>query len=441
MAKTVNLVFYFALLVSIVFVSQYRLLIMNMLKAQNHRLRQLKVDNYIEGVTARYGSRDDGKPAKWINLMEALMNHIVNQNQVEQSKGRGWILQDGGHYNCVPVGKFVRGRIIIGREDMDDRDGCTPVDKQDVEIVGVVAAHHKAGTVFRKAFYYSVCSQLDINFAFMKRIDITDLKSQTQLQWSEDFSNGNFHCADSHPCNQKGLLYSSIDARDTCADLGVQCDDWFDLNCFLEGCIDKIEIDSRIRIINPVRDPFAMVISAYKYHKGESPEQWANEILLGDLGLWREEDNTERSNKKYLLNETLSSALEKYDISVALELSYRVMSNDIFNMLMLQALSPKYGNIMRSKFEDCMQNFNASMDKELDFLGFYDQGMTTKERKQLVKVGSWVSYNKNTETQVTHGHITNGNDQKELLQEAMKNHPRYEQIKKIAEILGYEASV
>jgi len=155
-----------------------------------------------------------------------------NKQQNSHSNISGWFSKDGGHYECIKSKRFVWGHIKQGKQSVEQRFNCSHVNPEDVELLGVVAAHHKAGTVFRRGFYYAVCALQNVNYASVEGSTISSSQNHTMLSWDKSFKNQG--CMDFHPCNTRGIIHAKMAVRDACVELGVKCRDWFDLKCYTE---------------------------------------------------------------------------------------------------------------------------------------------------------------------------------------------------------------
>eukprot|EP01023_Acetabularia_acetabulum_P040218 TRINITY_DN3898_c0_g1_i5.p1 TRINITY_DN3898_c0_g1~~TRINITY_DN3898_c0_g1_i5.p1 ORF type:complete len:369 (-),score=49.58 TRINITY_DN3898_c0_g1_i5:645-1751(-) len=357
---------------------------------------------------------------------------IVDWGKKQKSDARGWYTKDGGHYQCINTNRYIRGQITKQSQQIQLRQECEGVD---VQILGVVAKHHKAGTVFRRNFYESVCAFTNVNYANIVESPITASSNQnnTLATWKGVVNyNG---CIDFHPCNTKGIIHAPRkNVRTACKELGVPCPDRFDLRCYIQKCEDLIKTDKESKIVNPIRNPFSLVTSAYKYHKGNSPEDWVNQRTVDENGMWRPNQGMDN-----LQNETLSHALEISDLQIGLELAYRIMGNDLVDMTLLHKMSHNNTNIMSSRYEDCLKDFGGAMQKELEFLNFYNQNVTNDAKLKINSIGFWVMNEKNVEAQKQRQHISQIEDSDQSdLDEALKNHPRFDQLTYMAEILGYK---
>eukprot|EP01025_Chloroclados_australasicus_P011129 TRINITY_DN14815_c1_g1_i1.p1 TRINITY_DN14815_c1_g1~~TRINITY_DN14815_c1_g1_i1.p1 ORF type:complete len:439 (+),score=23.06 TRINITY_DN14815_c1_g1_i1:103-1419(+) len=358
---------------------------------------------------------------------------LQSLNAAQQNVGlidRYWFMNDGGKYGCLKNKRLIRGNLARRFRKPVSRTNCNYVDKQDVQIIGIVVTHHKTGTVLRRGFYYTICAQAGINLAIFEDAPITMLQStnNTEYWWNSD---KDLQCKDYHPCNNKGIVHAKISIRQACVSLGIECADWYDLLCFINKCSKKLEIDEQIKIVNPVRNPIAMIMSSYQYHKGLSPENWANENSLQQLGFWHQDEGGD------FYNDSLSHTLGTQNEKIGLEIVFRMMANDILDMTMLYLYSHTYDNIMNSRFEDCMNSFKSVMQQELQFFQFFGNDSTYKERDSVVRVGSWVQSDANVDQQQKLKHISSKRNSTEL-EVALREHKRYEQLRKLAVILGYK---
>eukprot|EP01023_Acetabularia_acetabulum_P046997 TRINITY_DN4922_c0_g1_i1.p1 TRINITY_DN4922_c0_g1~~TRINITY_DN4922_c0_g1_i1.p1 ORF type:complete len:579 (+),score=28.96 TRINITY_DN4922_c0_g1_i1:658-2394(+) len=432
---------------------------------------------------------------------------------------RIFYVQDELFQDCVQRKHLpgLQGKIIKSFVSARNPKKCKNIQEKDVKLVGVVAMHHKAGTVLRKGFYFSICARSGINFLMLRDLpfqqthnynfvlwqnykyaySLSDANVQTkqnitvndvvsnkstsiqkkqqenivkqrkfnkhtnkrndtvvynkenrynvnfnqkifnneiQVTGDNDSINGsNVICRDYHPCNEKAIIHAKITFRENCIEAGVKCRNWYSILCFVQQCRNKLKMNKNIRIINPVRNPFNMVISAYLYHKGSSPESWAVNLTLGQIGF------VYPINGKDLRNVSLSSALKKYAEPFGLEIAFRIMSNDLLDMILLHLFSKKQKNVMSSKFEDCMEEFSVAMKRELDFIGFYEKTVPVQEKQAIVQFGSWVTTEKNLQMQQKKKHITSSQS-KQALFKILQKHFRFRQLQKIAEILEYNSS-
>eukprot|EP01025_Chloroclados_australasicus_P018608 TRINITY_DN1985_c0_g1_i5.p1 TRINITY_DN1985_c0_g1~~TRINITY_DN1985_c0_g1_i5.p1 ORF type:complete len:393 (-),score=18.53 TRINITY_DN1985_c0_g1_i5:76-1254(-) len=247
-----------------------------------------------------------------------------------------------------------------------DRETCERVPIQNVTLLGIVVTHHKTGTVFHQQFYFDFCWHMHLNFLEIDHVPFPAIQNYNYSDW-EKLVNDNAECNDYHPCNKAGIVHTRLDVRDTCTESGAVCNDWLDLPCQISACIDRIITRPNVTVINVVRNPLEMVVSAYLYHKG-SPEQWANDMLLQQLGIDQEIMGVDV--KGY----SLSDALETVNATVGLEIVFRVLSNELFDMIFLYKLGQRYNNVNSVRFEDIMSSITDTLKHEIKLLGIEELG-------------------------------------------------------------------